>query len=46
MGAVSTCVRGDFGELKTLQTLPWLAGADILLLFLWGLRKGHASVKA
>lgn len=46
MGAVSTFVRGDFGELKTLQTLPWLVGAEILLLFLLGLRKGHALVKA
>lgn len=35
-GAVSTCVRGERGELKTLQSLPWLVEAEMLMLFFVG----------
>lgn len=35
-GAVSTCVRGERGELKTLRTLPWLVEAEMLMLFFVG----------
>lgn len=41
---VSTRVREEHGELKTLQTLMWLVGAEILILcFVRVMQRTHFS---